>query len=920
MKFKLSLLTGFAFILLGYLCFTFIIEHKVKLPGKELGENHEEREKWEKLRLASPVTGKIPENIRFKELEFIKTRFANARMAEASTISWQQRGPWNIGGRTRAFAVDVTNEHRIFAGGVSGGLWKSEDDGNSWMRVSPTFEHPGVVSIVQDTRPGKTNNWYYLSGECYGTSASGGEAFYLGDGLFKSTNGGITWTSVSSTAGGNPNNFTSFFQTGWRIKMNPTDTINDVLFMATMGAVYRSLNGGTAWSAVRGGNTAAYSYFTDVEVTPAGVVYATLSSEGDQKGIWRSSNNGSTWANILPPNFPAVYNRFVIGVNPDNENEVYFLGSTPNSGNSTFFISDTDWQSLWKYTYISGNGTGAGGQWEDLSSHLPHTGTSFDKFSCQGGYDLVVKVQPGTGNVFIGGTSLYRSTDGFTTNNNITHIGGYKPGTTLPYFELYPNHHPDIHDIWFTQTPNTMYSASDGGVHLTMDCNASTVEWINQGKGYMTSQFYTVGFDKRTPGDPMMIGGLQDNANFYSNSTNLTDPWKMTINGDGAFLGVAENKSAYYFSIQQGKIAKCELDPAGNILAYNRIDPIGAKDYLFINPLVMDPNDDNLMYVAGGHFIWRNDMLNSLPLSNEWDSIATGWTRFPDSTAGQFSAISVSSNNPANRVYAGTSKNKIYRIDNANTGTPAMTDISIPAATNADGYVNCLAIDPTDGSKVVAVYSNYDIYSLFYTEDAGTTWKKAGGNLEVNTFGTGNAPSIRWVSILPLSDGSKKYFAGTSTGLYSADSLSEHTVSTAGTFWSWENPMGIGTTVVNMVETRQGDGLVAVATHGNGIFTANLENFVGIAPETDALTEIRTYPNPASESFLCEWATTHPALYEWEMVDITGRKIQGQKLYISSAGNQSLTVNTASLTDGIYFYQLKANGILKGRNKIVIKH
>ena len=128
-----------------------------------------------------------------------------------------------------------------------------------------------------------------------------------------------------------------------------------------------------------------------------------------------------------------------MGINPNNENEVYFFGTTPGSGHYTKYIGSDDWTSLFKYTYLSGNGSGAGGQWEDRSANLPNTGTEFDQCAAQGGYDLVVKVQPGTGTVIIGGTNLWRSTDGFATSNNTTKIGGYKIGTTLPFFELYPN-------------------------------------------------------------------------------------------------------------------------------------------------------------------------------------------------------------------------------------------------------------------------------------------------------------------------------------------------------------------------------------------------------------------------------------------------------------------------------------------------
>ncbi len=577
------------------------------IPAGENEENRKDRQAWELMRLADPATGKIPEGMTFKERWFA----ANLPQADASLRSapdWTARGPWNYGGRTRALAMDVNNENRLFAGGVSGGIWLSEDAGQSWTRKTPLNAHPGCISVAQDTRPGHTDTWYYLSGELYGTSASADGAFYVGDGLFKSMDNGETWAPVGSTDDGNPQDFGSLFQGGWRVVTSPTD-VQDVVYMATIGTIYRSANGGTSWTAVRGGDISNYSYFTDVAVTSTGVLYATLSYDGPQKGIWRSTN-GTTWTKITPANMPPVYDRIVIGINPNNENEVYFLGSTPGYGHYLDYLDNDDWSSFWKYTYVSGDGTGAGGLWTDLTANLPSTGGIFDQFGCQGGYDLVVKVQPGTNNVFIGGTNLFRSTDGFTTPDNTTHIGGYKPGTSLPFFEIYPNQHPDQHDLLFLPSnPNVIITASDGGLHRTEDCLAPSVTWHSLNRGYQTTQFYTALIDHDTPGDNMLLGGLQDNGNFFVNSADPNALWKQTVNGDGAFAAVAPNKDYCVLSIQKGRVAKCSLDADGNVLAFRRIDPIGPgkDDYLFINPLALDPNDANVLYLPAGRKVCRQD-------------------------------------------------------------------------------------------------------------------------------------------------------------------------------------------------------------------------------------------------------------------------------------------------------------------------
>ena len=115
-------------------------------------------------------------------------------------------------------------------------------------------------------------------------------------------------------------------------------------------------------------------------------------------------------------------------------------------------------------------------------------------------------------------------------------------------------------------------------------------------------------------------------------------------------------------------------------------------------------------------------------------------------------------------MYYGTNAKKIFRIDNANTGTPSSVNITPASGFPASAYVSCIAVDPDDADKVVVVFSNYSVYSVFYTIDGGTTWKKVAGNLEQNATGSGNGPSCRWVEIMKVSDGTV-YAIGTSTGL-----------------------------------------------------------------------------------------------------------------------------------------------------------
>ncbi|WP_205635354.1 hypothetical protein, partial [Flavivirga aquatica] len=128
-------------------------------------------------------------------------------------------------------------------------------------------------------------------------------------------------------------------------------------------------------------------------------------------------------------------------------------------------------------------------------------------------------------------------------------------------------------------------------------------------------------------------------------------------------------------------------------------------------------------------------------------------------------------------------------------------------------YLSSIHVDPNDSDRVVISFSNYNIPSIFYTKDAGETWIDISGNLEEKRDGTGNGPSVRWVSFLGNKDG---ILAGTSSGLYYSDRINEKN-----TVWRLENNQ-IGNGVVVQVRTRQ-DGFAAVAVHGNGVFSKKFD-------------------------------------------------------------------------------------------------
>ena len=189
-----------------------------------------------------PRTGKIPQDQKILEFE-------NSLIAKENTLMYQSknsntfisRGPSNLGGRTRAFAQDITDAsgNTFLAGGVSGGMFRTTNGGQSWVKVSPNDEIHNVTAIAQDPRPGFQNIWYYGTGEWSGNSATLAAA-YRGHGIWKSADGGITWNQIPETIISNSFDvFDSYFD--YIMDLQVSKVTGD-LFIAVTGAIIK-LNG-----------------------------------------------------------------------------------------------------------------------------------------------------------------------------------------------------------------------------------------------------------------------------------------------------------------------------------------------------------------------------------------------------------------------------------------------------------------------------------------------------------------------------------------------------------------------------------------------------------------------------------------------------------------------------------------------------
>lgn len=776
-------------------------------------DDPKQRQEFELRKLRNPKTGLIPANIRNLELEFAKSLNARSRTSFDENTTWEHRGPFNVGGRTRALAVDVNDENIVLAGGVSGGLWRSINQGGTWLKVTVPSDIQSITCIAQDPRDGHTDTWYYGTGEFSGNSASGAGAFFLGDGIYKSTDGGVSWSVLSATEAGSPESFDSVFEVNNEIIVNP---INGDLLVANFLGIYRSQNGGTSFSLVLDNTLEGWS---DILTTSDGTLFSYL--EGS--GVFKSTDNGDNWVDVTDPSFPLSNgNRGVLAVAPSNENILYLLAEDGFDE-----VNDREIPAFWKFDDSDDS-------WTNLSENMPVFGGDVGDFNSQGGYNMIVEVKPDDENfVIIGGTNLYRSTDGFTTSENTAWVGGY---STLNNVSLYTDQHPDQHAFIFL-SGNTALSGNDGGVQVTFDISddvansdGETVDWTWLNNGYLTTQVYAL---STGPGNQIMAG-FQDNSTWLTTSEDGLADWSDQLSGDGAYNDFNSNGTIRYMSAQNAQIFRVTYPSADSQTptGFTRMDPEASLGYpdretdfpLFITPFYLDPANKEMFYLAGDESLFVNTQASTSNRSVGWKSISLGG-------AGVISEFGLTR---ANMVYVGTDVGRLFRVEDPASSTPTVTEVT-GSEFPSGSYISSIGVNTLDEDELVVTFSNYGVVSIFYSTDGGTSWTNISGNLEENLDGSGSGPSVRSVRI--LGDG-RRYYIGTSTGLYSATEIDG-----ANTNWVQEGASSIGNIVINHMVTRD-DGQVVVGTHGNGLYSATVIPDVDISvtsleqPGTMVFTEL----------------------------------------------------------------------------------
>lgn len=706
-----------------------------------------------------PSLGIVPYE-RMKDAWEAARRTANSRAA-ISGLEWIERGPNNFGGRTRAIMFDPNdgNKSAVFAGAVAGGLWKTTNiyaQNPEWEPVNDLFDNLSIVSIAYDSAAPTT--MYFGTGEGYYNVDA-----VRGNGIWKSTDGGSTWSQLSSTV---TTNHTTTAGTGDcnfdyvnKIIVSGQDTILAACksHYTNRGGIMRSTDGGSSWTRVLPATGTCRA--ADIERAKNGDLYAALGIFNTD-GIYKSTDNGATWTKLTGGGLPASgYERIELACAPSDANKILAIMQDA-SANDCYGI------------YQSSDG---GANWSSLT--VPTQGSD-DFTRGQAWYDLIAAYDPNDDTrIFIGGIDLWLSENSGTSWTEISHW----------YGQSYQEVHADQHAIAFASgSSDTILFGNDGGIFLCEDGSGSSPDIANRNMGYNVTQFYACAIHP-TANSNFFLAGAQDNGSHRFTHAGECSTVEVT-GGDGAFCHIDQDDPTYMFTAYVYSYFRRSTD-GGN--TFSNVNYSGSGNFISQSDYDNDADILYSSYNSGEYLRWNNPQTG------------TNFTEVNMSFTGQVSAVTCDPNT-SNKVWFGTESGYVYYVTNAHNGSASSTDVtdgSMPS-----GEVSCIEIDPGDANHVLVVFSNFGVASVWETTDGGSNWTDVEGNLP-------DMP-IRWALFNP--NNTDQALLATEAGVWSTDNLNGGSTS-----WASSNT-GLANVRVDMLQYRSSDNLVIAATHGRGLYSSDV--------------------------------------------------------------------------------------------------
>jgi hypothetical protein len=793
-----------------------------------------------------------------------------------------------MGGRARVIEYDpnVPGSDKVWAGAVTGGLWYINDISgglSSWVAVDDFWPTLSISSIAFD--PLDPLIMYVGTGEAFTATEIYRESSGVGMGIFKSTDGGVTWDLIPSTE-----DFKYVTDIEVRIENGISVIYAGVVSGDYQGqnhislpsdGLYRSANGGESWLQVLpniAGSDKPYAV-ADIEVASNGRIFVgtkrNLDDDGGATILYSDSGIIGSWTIFddyvaVIQSDPDYYvpGRVMLASAPSNPDVVYALfgaGYISSSNGFTYtrgrHIARTDnGGATWNYRPYP---TGGDYFWATLAWHA-----------------LAAEVDPNDpDHVYIGGLDVYKSENGAQSWTQVSDWRGMYNGGGDDYV------HADIHDIDFKpNSSDELIISTDGGVFYTDNAGSFSPDFQEKNIYFGTLQFYSCDIYP-IPGVDKYVGGLQDNGTLYYTGQALSI-FDMIGGGDGAYCFIDENEP-------QLMLISVYYNQYTLFLNENWFDGLGDwSSGIFINPSDYDYNE-NALYANACEFSGyrANQILriDGLPYNGDGDFVFLN-----TNTDVWFSSVTYSPWSPEGtaNLFLGTLSGRLYKVEGAQANNPQVTEITgddFPIAN-----ISCVAVGSSEDTLLVT-FSNYGVSSVWQSYDGGATWMEKEGNLP-------DMP-IRWALYHPM--GAKHAMLATETGIWTTDQLDQST-----TEWVPDNN-GLANVRVDMLSLRQADYTVLAATHGRGLATTTWDITIGV-DEPESL-EALVYPNP-STGVVHFRLDSGQSFEQINIYDLSGKALQS--FNIGQSGNE-IRLDLEMLPTGQYVVEAVSGG-KKWRSKLVL--
>ncbi len=777
---------------------------------------------------------------------------------------WQLAGPTNIGGRIVDIEFNPVNPEIVYAAAATGGVFKSTDGGLTWF---PVFDEQAVLPIGDiAVDPVNPLVIYVGTGE-----ANGGHNNLPGGGVFKSSDGGATWQLMG---------LEQTVSIG-RILVDPRNPQR--VFVAAVGSyfaptpergVYRSTDGGATWSQVLfvSDSTGAIDLVMD-PAHPDTLLAAmwervrrptTAHLFGKTSGIYRSFDGGNSWQPLGTANGlpdPNTTNVGRIGLAMCPAQPQVIYALYNDGANYLGLFKTTNYGDSWVNADPDGD-----------------VGVGTSGFSWYFGQVRVHPLHPDT--LFVLDVALMRSTDG---------------GATWSYNFGGNSLHVDHHALAFEPgNPIRLIEGNDGGINISND---GGITWTKVAELPVT-QFYEIGLDASNP--QRLYGGTQDNGTVRTLSGAVND-WQEILGGDGFYVIVhPTNPNIIYAESQFGVLRKSTNGGLSWIPALNGIH--GGEPTNWSTPVVMDPNNPDVLYYG------TNRLYRTTDGATSWFPISSKLTTTPPGNRlGTLTTIAVAPTNSA-VIYVGTDDANVW-VTRDTGATWTSISSGLPRR-----WVTRVAVDPAADSVAYVTFSGLKWHDpqphVFRTTNFGQSWQDISANLP-------DAP-INAIAIDPLDP--DVIYVGTDVGPF---------VSTdAGGSWQ---ALGVGIPAVSVYDLKihPTQHYLAAGTHGRSMYVLyDLPTSLtppSTPPVADAYTLLPNYPNPFNPETVVPFRLGSRSEVSLAVYNALGQRVTTLFRGTLAAGRHEVRWNGTDrwgqpVPSGVYFARLviKAHHVVRQSRPMVL--